>query len=318
LQSEVNQGRLPAPDGNTLYVVFLPPSVNSAWDIQKNWAGHHWFFQCSWTVGNQTVSAPLYYAVIEHPLSGHGFLGGRNGLETNLQDLTEIASHELVEAISDPMGNAWSSYEIGDIAQDHPPPGGTVGIEAGYAIQKYYSNADQTSIDPGGTDFLPLSKIAPDLTGVHVMLYSVQNQQVSAIPVSFVSSLPNQTAGVYLYQVSWGTDQQHALATVFLDPFTDGFSVSIRADDSSVLFGGDILAPQLTWQPLNYDARDWAVTSGSLEMSGTVFDHGTQLSAFGVQDNSQSSPSSPSGGGSGGGWMDGSGSPLGPHYHNLE
>jgi hypothetical protein len=298
LKSEVGQNRLDAPDGNKLYVVFLPPSVNSARDITNKWAGHHDYFHYSWTVGNQTHSVPLFYAVIEHPQSGQCCPTGSSGGETNLQDLTEIASHELVEVITDPMFNAWADWsqqstpEIGDIAQTNPPPGGTMGIDAGYAIQKYYSKADLTSIDPGGTNFQPLQSVLSTfpLTGVNFNLYSEQNGKYVANPVELTGWLSTSGPTTYTYQVLWGTGKQDVRATVWVDGVHDELQIKIyNPEDLSLLFQGAIMAPESNWQ------------AGDLEMSGTIFQPNGQFFAFGTQLYTPPDPQAGTYGGSGGG-----------------
>src|SRR5262249_17722528 len=118
LQNEMNNGHIAAADGNKLYMVFLPPAVGVA---DGSGGGHHNSFTT-----NSGVRA--YYAIVDHPLSG--FSTGLANSLTSFQQLTLVASHEMVEAISDPMVGyraAWydrnpkpdplSGYEIGDITQ---------------------------------------------------------------------------------------------------------------------------------------------------------------------------------------------------------
>src|SRR5262249_44125661 len=146
LQNEMDAHHIPAPDANKLYVVFLPPGEASKADVGSG-GGHHTSF-------STTSGAKAYYAVIEHPLSGFTPEGAIS-TATRLQQFTEVASHELVEAITDPVVNtAWhgSIYgnEIGDITQSHPPAGGTMTLDYGYLVQRYWSEKDQTSVAPGG------------------------------------------------------------------------------------------------------------------------------------------------------------------------
>src|SRR5262249_53418944 len=137
LSQEIQRGALDAPNGNTLYVVFMPPGVREAYDVANGYAGHH----SSFAYGGGTA----YFATIEYPTSG-GVPAGSLGNETNFQYMTEVASHEMVEAITDPMVNvpgqaAWKDWttgqEISDITQSNPPPGGPMGLEwgVGYGLQ---------------------------------------------------------------------------------------------------------------------------------------------------------------------------------------
>ena len=106
LRREIAAGALPALTPNTLYFVFLPPgtTVGQGGDTScRDFCGYH-----------DSTSDRLYYAVMPYP----GCQGCEGGLGI-LDALTVIASHELCEAITDPVpGRGWyddSHGEIGDI-----------------------------------------------------------------------------------------------------------------------------------------------------------------------------------------------------------
>jgi hypothetical protein len=106
LQSEINSGALPALTDNTLYFVFLPPGTQVTQGSAascRQFCGYH----------DATVRG-VYYAVMPFP----GCSGCQGGLAT-LPALTSTSSHELCEAITDPIpGQGWyddSNGEIGDI-----------------------------------------------------------------------------------------------------------------------------------------------------------------------------------------------------------
>src|SRR5262249_9099221 len=136
LSSEISQGHLDAPNANTLYIVFMPPGVMQFGD-ENSGGGHH----SSFSYGGGTA----YYATIEQgttidPTTGKTMNPRGNwGTETSFQRLTELASHEMVEAITDPMVNVpgKAAYanpnqkigEIGDLAQYSPPATGVMGLE---------------------------------------------------------------------------------------------------------------------------------------------------------------------------------------------
>lgn len=94
------------PGPSSLYFVFLPPGVTS--DLQGasscvNYCGYH-----------SDDGSGLYYAVVPYPDCA-GCLGGIDAFDA----LTSTASHELSEAITDPVaGQGWyddRNGEIGDI-----------------------------------------------------------------------------------------------------------------------------------------------------------------------------------------------------------
>lgn len=107
LQSEISARTFPAPTPNSLYFLFLPPGTQvkqgSAASC-KDFCGYH----------EATPSGGIYYAVMPFP----GCSGCQGGLET-FPALTSTSSHELCEAITDPVpGQGWyddNNGEIGDI-----------------------------------------------------------------------------------------------------------------------------------------------------------------------------------------------------------
>ena len=107
LQAQISAGTFPAVTANTLYFVYLPPGTQvkqSTAASCKDFCGYH----------DATPSGDIFYAVMPYP-NCTGCLGG---LET-FPALTSTSSHELCEAITDPVpGQGWyddNNGEIGDI-----------------------------------------------------------------------------------------------------------------------------------------------------------------------------------------------------------
>jgi hypothetical protein len=273
LQNEINNNHIPGPDGNKLYVVFLPPGVGTTGDLlpktgQPDGGGHHFSFTT-----NSGVNA--YYAVIEHPLSGFLPKGLPLSSVTNLpnvprlQQFTYVASHELVEAITDPLVGtnqaAWTGAqgEIGDITQNNPPPSGPLAMEngylpagEGYLVQKYWSEGAQTSIAPGGTAFQPLQNL-PQLGG-RFYLESEQNGQIVRIDL-VIGSLLQSGTNTASYQAFWGPDAESVVAKVILDGSTDTLQITVARNNGSPVFQGSISVPE----------NDWRMTD-EMEMSGFI------------------------------------------------
>jgi hypothetical protein len=106
VQRQISSGSVPKPDANTLYFVYLPPGtavVQGGSRSCQAFCGYH-----------DTFGSGIYYAVMPYPNCA-GCLGGM----TNLDALTSTSSHELCEAITDPVpGQGWyddTHGEIGDI-----------------------------------------------------------------------------------------------------------------------------------------------------------------------------------------------------------
>jgi hypothetical protein len=106
IQTEISSGVLPKTTPNSLYFLYLPPGV----DVDLG--GQH---SCSAFCGyHDSFGASIYYAVMPYP----GCAGCAGGLQV-LDALTSTSSHELCEAVTDPLpGQGWyddTNGEIGDI-----------------------------------------------------------------------------------------------------------------------------------------------------------------------------------------------------------
>jgi hypothetical protein len=99
-------GAVPKPSGNTLYFLYLPPGVRV---VQGGSASCTAF--CGY---HNDIGGQLFYAVMPYP-GCQGCTGGFSVLDA----LTSTSSHELCEAITDPVpGRGWyddHNGEIGDI-----------------------------------------------------------------------------------------------------------------------------------------------------------------------------------------------------------
>ena len=131
LQSELTAGTLPAPTPNSLYFVFLPAGtkVTQAGAAScKDFCGYH-----------DATSNNTFYAVMPYPNCS----GCQGGLEV-FPALTSTSSHELCEAITDPVpGQGWyddANGEIGDICAWKTK---TVGA---YTVQQEWSNTAQSCV----------------------------------------------------------------------------------------------------------------------------------------------------------------------------
>src|SRR5450631_4271630 len=106
LQQQIDGGTLPATNPNTLYFVFLPEGVQV---VQENSSSCQSF--CGY---HDSFGSNVYYAVMPYP----GCSGCTGGLAV-FDALTSTTSHELCEAITDPVpGQGWyddNNGEIGDI-----------------------------------------------------------------------------------------------------------------------------------------------------------------------------------------------------------
>lgn len=106
LQQEISTGAIPSPNPNTLYFIYLPPGVAVSQGGSRScqaFCGYH-----------NNIQNQIFYAVM--PFAGcQGCTGGISVIDA----LTSTSSHELCEAVTDPIpGSGWyddNNGEIGDI-----------------------------------------------------------------------------------------------------------------------------------------------------------------------------------------------------------
>jgi hypothetical protein len=132
LQQQISaNAKVPRPGANTLYFLFLPPGVRV---VQGGAASCQAF--CGY---HNATSSGIFYAVMPYP----GCTGCRGDL-TVFDALTSTSSHELCEAITDPIpGAGWyddANGEIGDICAWQTKKVGA------YTVQLEWSNRTVTCV----------------------------------------------------------------------------------------------------------------------------------------------------------------------------
>ena len=137
LTHEILSGRVPFPSGQQLYFVYLSPGVTSAFDRAHGYGGHHHSFELLPAL----PLFPVYYAVI--PDTNFNSVGR----------LTEVSSHELAEAVTDPDGKSgWydsGGNEIGDGLEGQKA--NLVVANHSWVVQKEWSNYYGRGIVADGT-----------------------------------------------------------------------------------------------------------------------------------------------------------------------
>ncbi|HET6878882.1 MAG TPA: DUF4214 domain-containing protein [Pirellulales bacterium] len=198
INSEIYYGKVPQPNGNLVYFVFTDPNTEvtaGGENSIENFAGYHNSYVDPYD--QRTV----YYAVIPDPV-GNGKIGNL----ATFQQQTEVASHELAEAITDPVyPTGWfdSRYgvegEIGDLANGSDPA--NVVYLNNYAVQREWSNQIGGPAAPAGATSTPVQPL--QVTGGFTLNETVGttfNAQIGAI----YDPNAGATAGAYTIQINWG------------------------------------------------------------------------------------------------------------------
>jgi hypothetical protein len=164
LQGWIANHTVPATTANTLYFIYLPPNVvslsfGSSSCVAGGFCGYHDH------IGN------IYYAVIPY-VNCPGCVFAGQFLDT----LTEVSSHELAEAITDPELNAWwdpvtgPGDEIGDICNRQTTRLGD------FVVQTEWSNTQGACVvAPAPALQVPSPSVVTDLTRFrdHIDLFVV-------------------------------------------------------------------------------------------------------------------------------------------------
>lgn len=152
VQKEIDAGRVPPENGETVYSVYLPPGMvlraPGEGTSLDGIGGYHMSY-------NTADGKKVYYSAIVYS-------DGENGIDFNgnpKDNMTIVSSHEWSEAATDPDVNngklGWYNDEYGEIG-DIPlsmgmPLNEVYGRINGYAVQKEWSNKDsRAELVPAG------------------------------------------------------------------------------------------------------------------------------------------------------------------------
>lgn len=131
LNNGIANNTFPQPTANTLYFVYLPSGVTvtqGGSSSCSSFCGYH-----------DAINSQIFYAVMPYP-----DCSGCSSNLTIINALTQTSSHELCEAITDPVpGQGWydqSNGEIGDICAWQSKQVGS------YTVQKEWSNNSNSCV----------------------------------------------------------------------------------------------------------------------------------------------------------------------------
>jgi hypothetical protein len=210
LVAQITAGNLPAVDGDTLYMIHFPHGKVITQSGSSSCVGGGF---CAYHGTISHSPTDIYYGVLPDMAAGSGCDSGC-GIGTTFQNQTSVASHEMIEAITDagvglatvfgpPL--AWydaNNGEIGDICNgNHTTVVGGDGVT--YTVQQEFSNATGTCLGlrTNANDFSvalsPLSRTVNDgSTTTFTVLTALTAGSVPAINLS-VSGLTTGVTGSF-------------------------------------------------------------------------------------------------------------------------
>ena len=141
IKSHIADGSFPAPDADTLYMIYFPGSVSVTLDNSQSCSSFLAYHN------SVTVTAPADDAGVPAPVDVAYAIMPR--CRNNLADVTVSASHELAEAATDPhvdspayymMNQIWATLggEVGDLCQSYQ--GNDTYLEGPFTVQRSWSN----------------------------------------------------------------------------------------------------------------------------------------------------------------------------------
>jgi hypothetical protein len=193
LENELKLGNVPAPDANTLYVVFAPPKTDvtlGGADSITAFLGYHSNF-------TDFANRNFTYAVLPYPTSPNKLAPGTTTIDDSL---TAVGSHEIAEAITDPIGGSgWldkqaSENEIADKAQTAPLYTiNDAGTGNNYKVVQLWAHVDG-----------PAQKVTANGIYVPYLNYQAVEGTYSGVVGSFVELDGDTNPADFSVEVDWG------------------------------------------------------------------------------------------------------------------
>src|SRR5260370_1393664 len=128
------------------------------------------------------------------------------------------------------------------ISNFNPPASGLWSYVDGYMVQKYWSQTDNTSIAPGGTDYQALTQVPVTLNSAHFTLTSLQQGAKTSAELQFSYVTLSATPGQATFDGFW-KGASGKLESVVGSLVTSGRTLQVtvtRQSDGQVLFTGSL------------------------------------------------------------------------------
>lgn len=183
---------IPAPDADTLYMIHFGPglSIGQGGGTSGSCAG--W---CGFHGGMQGSSGNIHYAIIPDFDASCAKGCGVGGSTDPFTAFAATASHEMIEAITDPDGDAWYDNQCGENG-DICDTATTVGNAGGQPVQLIWSPKQQACVDHDSSVTVADYSLALDNMTVTAAPGGMATVKLTATPVSGSASLALAISGL--------------------------------------------------------------------------------------------------------------------------
>jgi hypothetical protein len=181
IQGLISKGKVQAPDGSSLYIVWVQPNVivtSGSGNSVNDFLGYHDAFLGKNLAGR---SLEINYAVLPYP-GGSVNNASTDGLSA-IDELTSTASHEIAESATDPGVNSTAWYddtldgEIADITDD------SYARQDGWYFQLVAAKNDKP-IPLGGFSKLPKTVVTLTSSAAKITLGKPETFTIKVAPAS--------------------------------------------------------------------------------------------------------------------------------------
>jgi hypothetical protein len=141
----IDAAKVPAPDDDTMYMIYFPTPITITMGGGTSCANMGF---CAYHQSFTHNAKLVRYGVMPDQAAGGCATGCGPG--NAFQNTTDVSSHELIEAVTDPDGTGWYDNNCGEIGDICAIGQGEAAIVNGFTVQKEWSNKnnDCIAVDP--------------------------------------------------------------------------------------------------------------------------------------------------------------------------
>ena len=142
LSGLIDNKKVPAPDDDTMYMIYFPTPITISMGGSQSCASGGF---CAYHGSYTHLSKKVRYGVMPDQAAGGCATGCGPG--NAFQNTTDVSSHELIEAITDPdNGTGWYDNNCGEIGDICAIGTGESAVVNNFTVQKEWSNKNNNCI----------------------------------------------------------------------------------------------------------------------------------------------------------------------------